>query len=153
MMCCVPLRSGIVLVKDLPTLYGKLAVIVKKCFMCIHHAQSMEGKHRGGEVQAEEEAKSNLRLISVYLFMLDKLPQDDGAPFPSNKFISFRRKESEGTDRTSKAVPSNGQQTLKRKKTSNAIAGASDDQQTLKRKKISDAGAPQKKQKRSAQPA
>ncbi|GAB2209814.1 hypothetical protein Droror1_Dr00027039, partial [Drosera rotundifolia] len=34
MMGCVPLRSGTVLVKDLPTHYGQLAVMVKKCFLC-----------------------------------------------------------------------------------------------------------------------
>ncbi|GAB2209984.1 hypothetical protein Droror1_Dr00027214 [Drosera rotundifolia] len=85
-----------------------------------------------------EEAKSNpkrktyLRMISLYLFKLGKLPKDDGVLFPSNKFISFRRKEFEGLDKTSEPGPSDGQ--------------------TLKRKKNSDAGAPQKKQKRSARP-
>ncbi|GAB2226824.1 hypothetical protein Droror1_Dr00008615, partial [Drosera rotundifolia] len=85
-----------------------------------------------------EEAKSNpkrktyLRMISFYLFKLGKLPKDDGVPFLSYKFISFRRKEFEGTDRTSEVRPSNSQQTLKRKKTS-------------------DARAPQKKQKRSTE--
>ncbi|GAB2229308.1 hypothetical protein Droror1_Dr00023447 [Drosera rotundifolia] len=116
----VPLRSGTVLVKDLPTHYGQLVVIVKKCFLCQSFAydQMAQGHLRivaaiimGANIdwafimlnlwkENIEEAKSNpkrktyLRMIGFYLFKLNKLPKDDGVPFTTNKFISFRRKES-----------------------------------------------------------
>ncbi|GAB2236107.1 hypothetical protein Droror1_Dr00027842 [Drosera rotundifolia] len=114
MMGNIPLKSGTVLAKDL----------------LAHHGQLTENIEA---TKSNPKKKTYLRMINFYLNKLGKLPKEDGVPFPSNKYISFRRKESDGTEGTSKARPFDGQHTSKRKKTS-------------------DAGAPQKKQKRSSQP-
>ncbi|GAB2212419.1 hypothetical protein Droror1_Dr00020382 [Drosera rotundifolia] len=132
MMGVVPLRSRTVLVKDLPTHYGRLTVIVKKRFLCQGFA-------------VDQIARGHLRIVTTIIarakidwaFIMLNLWKENREEVKSNS----KRKTYLRMIMITPKIPPREQ------------ARPSDGQQTLKRKKASIAGASLKKQKRSAQPA